>query len=100
MIPSNPSDRIEIAQKIDQIVNELQKISDIQSYIKDVKTDLRKEFELSADQIKFLINMRKNRSDRNEIEEQTQNLLDDFELLYSAANPSNTTTSVLTVVRD
>ncbi|MCB1711362.1 MAG: hypothetical protein KDH96_02420 [Candidatus Riesia sp.] len=100
MIPSNPSDRVEIAQKIDQIVNELQKISDIQSYIKDVKTDLRKEFELTADQIKFLINMRKNRSERNEIEEQTQNLLDDFELLYSTSLSTKSATSVLTVVKD
>lgn len=99
MIPSNPSDRIVIAQKIDSIVNELQKISDIQSYIKDIKTDLKNEFELTSAQIKFLIDMRKNRSERTEIEEQTQNLLDDFELLYSKQS-KDPTQSVLAVVRD
>ncbi len=98
MIPSNPSDRVEIAQKIDSIVNELQKISDIQSYIKDIKADLKKGFELTSAQIKFLIDMRKNRSNRDEIEEQTQNLLDDFELLYN--KPSTSSDTVLQVVRD
>lgn len=98
MIPSNPSDRVEIAQKIDSIVNELQKISDIQSYIKDIKADLKKGFELTSAQIKFLIDMRKNRSNRDEIEEQTQNLLDDFELLYN--KPSTSGDTVLQVVRD
>ncbi len=98
MIPSNPSDRVEIAQKIDSIVNELQKISDIQSYIKDIKADLKKGFELTSAQIKFLIDMRKNRSNRDEIEEQTQNLLDDFELLYN--KPSTSSDTLLQVVRD
>ena len=99
MLPSNPSDRVKIASKIDEIVNTLQDIKDRQSFIKDIKADLRKEFDLSADQIKEIINLRKERAPRAKIENDTQELLDDYEMLFNKFE-NKTLNSVIDVVDD
>lgn len=104
-VPSNPSDRKEIATKIDEIVEAEQRIADQRSFIKDVKNILVKDFELNPAQVKCWVSMRKERN-RDEVEITTQETLDGFDLLFPSSpkdaynNVSDATMTILDTDED